>query len=231
MNHTLYKMLRFLGLPFRYRVVGLERLPRGGPAIYIANHSGSAGPIQIVISLPQRFFPWVIAEMTDFRRAPRYLYDDFVRPELRLSGIWGLRVATFLSRIAVWLLNGIGSVPIEKEHGIFDGSLKRSLALLQEGKSLLIFPEDKMLEQDPETQVYNFRYGFGLLCQMYQQAVSKALPIYPIAVHAGRRMILVGDPLTLPIQEYDAQAIRDFCRRAQENVKSLYKQLHTKTFL
>jgi hypothetical protein len=82
----------------------IENIQGSGPAIYTANHLGSLGPSQAILSVPVRFYPWVVAEMMDPARAPGYLYDDFVGPELHLDGRAGIALTTVISWISVRVL-------------------------------------------------------------------------------------------------------------------------------
>lgn len=109
----LYRLLRLLGSPFRYAVMGLHRLPAHGPAAIPANHLGSIGPVEAILSLPQRLHPWVIVEMRDPHRAPQYLYGDCIHPVWGLSGSAGMLASHIVARIAVAIINGIESVPVE----------------------------------------------------------------------------------------------------------------------
>jgi 1-acyl-sn-glycerol-3-phosphate acyltransferase len=93
--------------------------------------------------VPLRFYPWVIADMTDPRRAPTYLYEDFVQPVLRLDGWPGAAFSKILAKITVPLLNRIGCISVEGYQRASPEAFKHSLELLAEGKNLLIFPEDE----------------------------------------------------------------------------------------
>jgi hypothetical protein len=137
-----YRAFRFFGAPFRFHVAGLENIQGSGPAIYTANHLGSLGPIQAILSVPVRFYPWVIGEMIDPARAPRYLYDDFVCRDLHLEGRAGMAVSTGISWISVHLLRGAGAIAIDNNRGRIIEGFRRSLDLLAEGQNVLSFPED-----------------------------------------------------------------------------------------
>jgi hypothetical protein len=223
----LYRTVRLLGSPFRYRVVGLEHIQDKGPAIYVANHLGSLGPIQMILSLPLRFFPWIIANMTDRQRAPRYLYDDFVRPVLHLQGTMGMVVSFLICQVAVPLLRGLGSIPVEKEFGLFDKSFRRSMDLLIQGRNLLIFPEDNAGPYDPKTQMRPFSCGFSWLCYRYEQATGRPLPIYPVAVSREAAMIVIDRPTFYTNHGDRKQDLRQLCASLQESVHMLRQSLET----
>jgi len=225
MSDALYKIIRLLGSPFSYRCLGLENVRHSGPAIYVANHVGSIGPVEIILSLPARLYPWAIAEMTDIRRAPSYLYDDFVHPVWRLSGRLGMAVSAVVSRLAVGLINGLECIPVDRKQERYMEPFRRSLPLLDEGKSLLIFPEDPEGPIDPVTLMRPFMGGFVLLCFLYQRLTNRLLPVYPVAVSSRHRTISVGRSLFLESQGNRRHDIHRACARVQEEVSKLYKAL------
>ena len=226
MSDTLYKIIRFLGSPFACRCIGLENIYTSGPAIYVANHLGSVGPIAIMLSAPVRFYPWAIAEMTDHERAPLYLYNDFVHPTLHLNGRFGMAVSAVISRLSVRLINGLDSVSVDRNRGRYMEPLRRSLVLLAEGKNLLILPEDPAGPLDPETHMRPFLCGFILLCSMYQRLTGSQLPVYPLAVSSQSRTVSIGRAVFLePPGSRRRDDICRVCDQLQDDVQELYKSL------
>ena len=224
-DSLVYEFLRFLGTPFSYDVVGVENIQTPGPAIYIANHLGTIGPIETILSVPIRFYPWIIAEMTDFKRAPEYLFNDFVHPVLHLNGWFGMSFSTLLTKISVRLLRAIGSVSIDRFGGLTTNGFRHSLRLLREGKNLLIFPEDPLLPHDPETLMRHFMPGFATLCSLFQADEGTILPIYPMAVHAGCETVTIGTPEFYHPQGHHREAINTFCQLVEDRVRVLYLEM------
>lgn len=220
----LYTTVRTLGSSFRYQVKGIDGIVDGGPAIYVANHLNSLGPIQVILSVPLRFYPWVIAEMTDTRRAPLYLYNDFIHPAWHLNGRFGMGVSWLVSRIAVALINGLGSVSVDRSSGWTGAAFRHSLDLLMDDRNLLIFPEDPLLTMDPETKLFPFMCGFVALCRMYQKKTDRQLPVYPLAVQPASRSITISEPVHFQDNGRRRQDMRDFCDQLQEIVGCLYLQ-------
>jgi hypothetical protein len=221
----LYQFVRLAGSPFRYRVIGLENAPVSGPAICVANHMGAAGPLASVLSVPLRFYPWAIAEMTNYRRATRFLYDDFIHPTWHMGGAFGLAVSFVISRISVTLLNGLGSISVERHQGEAVGAFRRSLQLLSEGKILLVFPEDADQPADPATHLHPWLCGFVGLCGMHERETGQRLPVYPMAVHPGTKTIAIGQA-----HFYEANASRrldvhNTCDLLRQAVTDLYTAL------
>jgi len=222
-----YKLVRRIGSPFRYRVIGMENVHDGGPAIFVANHVGSAGPLASILSIPVRFYPWAIAEMTDYRRATRYLFDDFVHPAWHLNGAFGMGVSFLVSRISVTLLNGLGSVSVERHQGECFGAFRRSLQLLAQSKNLLVFPEDAQQPADPATRLHPWLCGFVGLCSMHERETGGKLPIYPMAVHPRTRTIVVGQAHFYEDNDCRRLDVRRTCETIRKQVTELYVALET----
>jgi len=220
-----YDLARFIGSPFSYDVVGFENIQTPPPAVYIANHLGAIGPIETILSVPIRFYPWIIAEMTDFKRAPQYLLDDFVYPVLHLGGRFGLLFSPLLTKISVRLVRTIGSISIYSFGGLTTDGFRHSLRLLHEGKDLLIFPEDPLLPLDPDTLMRHFMPGFATLCSLFQGETGCPLPVYPMAVHAGSETIAIGKPEYYHPQGHHRQAINAFSLQVERHVSELYLEM------
>jgi len=222
MVDLLFNTLRWVGRPFAFKCVGFEHVLPGEPGIFVANHLGSVGPLAVMLSTPRRLFPWVIADMMDFQRAPDYLYLDFIEPALHLHGPMGKITANILSKIAVRLLRGIGSISIDRSQGVFLEPYHKSLALLVQVKSLAIFPEDPHLPENPENHLHPFMCGFLLLCGMYYRTTGRQLPLYPTRVAKMERKVYFGPPMYLAINDLNNQAaIRRLCGQLREAISYL----------
>lgn len=225
MGDRFYRVARLTGAPFRFQVLGWERVT-ALPALFVANHLGSTGPIEVILSLPVRLHPWVVADMADRRLAPPYLYDDFVAPVWRLGGPAGRAVSWAVAQIAVSLIRGLDSVPVRKQHGLFDACFRRSLALLRDGRSLLIFPEDRDGALSTETQMKPFLHGFGWLCYLHSRGNGAPLPVYPVAIHHQRRTVAVGEPRHLPAAPGERrERVRRLCSDVEQDIVALYRAL------
>jgi hypothetical protein len=220
-----YRTFRAIGAPFRFRVTGLERIDREGPAIYAANHLGALGPIQAILSVPVRFYPWVVGEMIDPARAPRYLYDDFVSSALHLHGKAGMAMATAISWISVCLLQDIGAISIDSNQDRIMDGFRRSLELLGNGQKLLIFPEDDRGPVDPETGMHPFKAGFAQLCTIHQRATGKRVPVYPMAVHADAKQIDIDRPMYVEQGRGRRNDMERACAELRQRMVALYRRM------
>jgi 1-acyl-sn-glycerol-3-phosphate acyltransferase len=222
MENRLYKTIRLAGAPFRFKISGMENIRKHNPAIFASNHVGSTGPIAITTSLPLHLYPWAVGDMMDFNRAAVYLYNDFVHPTWKLDGRFGMLVSYLVSRISVRLLMGLEAIPVDTSLGLSSEYFYKSLAYLQEGKDLLIFPENPKKAIDPQTGFHPFSSGFCWLGEMYRRATAGRLPIYPVAVDPQYRHISIGKPVYFELTGNRRNDMNDFRDSLYGMVSGLY---------
>jgi hypothetical protein len=175
--------------------------------------------------VPVRFYPWVAAATVDPVRAPKRIYDDVVHGELGLSGRLGMAVATVFARLGAGLVRAVGTIPVERDKGLFDPSLKQSLKMLSQEKRVLIFPEDPDAPLDPATGLHPFLTGCTWLWYWYEQRTRQRLPVYPMGVHLTARRIAIGAAMALERGGERDDQIRRTTQRLQETVAHLCRSL------
>lgn len=198
MKDLLYRSLAagFQAFIWGGEVTGEENLPGQGPAVLVANHLNALGPIAVVSCVPRRLHPWVVADMLDANLAPEYLRWDFVERQLHLSQPFSLWLARSISKISVPLLNTAGCIPVHSNPDELSATFDQSLDLLTQGRFVLIFPEDPNQPLDPLFRMSPFNKGFVRLGELFFQRTNRLLQFYPLAVHAVRRTVQIGRPVT-----------------------------------
>lgn len=175
-------------------LVGDENLSASSPAVYVANHAGSLGPIAVVSSLPVRVYPWVVSDMLEWDKAAAYLKKDFVEPQLHLPSAVSMQASRLLSQITLRLLEGIGSIPVWRGEKLLE-TFRRSVDYLHKGRSLLIFPEDPNLPLNEWYQMSPFQKGFTRPGEMFYEQFQIILQFVPITVHPKLRLVKLSKPI------------------------------------
>lgn len=108
-----------LGAVFRIEMTGLERIPRGRPAIYVANHLGWLDPFLLLLLAPLAPRRFIIGDAaatlkTGWRRAVISPFRMFI--------------------------------PLERAHP--QGAFRAMERILEDGNSLLIFPEGQVGQEE-----------------------------------------------------------------------------------
>jgi hypothetical protein len=196
MNDRAYRLIASLLDAFLWggELVGVENLPHSGPVVFVANHLGALGPVAVIASLPVRVYPWVIADMLDREKAPNYIQQDFVEPQIHLQPPLSMWLAKQISKISVPLLRSARCVPVYQGEGLLE-TFRLSVDLLVKGKSLLVFPEDPDQGKDVSSQMTPFKVGFTRLGEQYYARTARSLLFCPLAVHTESYRVRVGAPI------------------------------------
>ncbi len=223
MNDATYRML--VGLLdvclWGGDLIGRENLPQCGPAVFIANHLGPRGPISAVCALPLRMHLWIRAEMLDREKAPAYLNQDFVERTLKLKPPLSMAFARLLSKITVPLLTSLETIPAYQSYEDLRGALKISTDLLNQGKCVLVYPEDNTLPVDPVTKMSPFKKGFTRLGELFFAESGQCLAFYPITVLETYKAI-VGKPVVFNPKFQVAQERLRIKNILEDNIRRTY---------
>ncbi len=174
-------------------LIGGENL-KDGPAVIVANHMGAVGPVGICSSLPMRLYPWVLGATVDIVKGPEEVRKDFVEKILRIRPPLSEAVAKGICKISSPLLLSLGCIPVPDTHREQEATFLTSLAILRQGKILLIVPEDPKAEPDPLTGIRPFKRGFLRLGELYYQETGTRLSFYPVTIHEAG-LVIVGKPI------------------------------------
>jgi hypothetical protein len=227
MNDSLYQFIVGVVDLFLWggKLVGEENLPRGGPAVFIANHLDSTGPIAVCCSIPLRLHPWIISNMMDEEMAPVYLQEDFVERQLHLKPPVSRWIAQALCRITIPLFNSLGCIPVyRKDQEAIHKTMEMSMAVLRERKFILIFPEDPGLPVNPVTKMNPFLHGFARLGEKYYTETKECLAFFPVTIHASKQVV-VGKPVIFNPLNPEGVERRRLKELTEDNITATYKQL------
>ena len=89
---------------WQYHLIGKDNLPQTGPAVFIANHLDSTGPIACCCSIPLRMHLWGMADLMESGKAPACMNTYFTEKELHLKPPLSAWFSYLLTRITVPLL-------------------------------------------------------------------------------------------------------------------------------
>jgi 1-acyl-sn-glycerol-3-phosphate acyltransferase len=162
------------------------------PAIFVANHADSFGPLALYFYLPVKVYPWVICNMTERRSCARYLEKDFLSKELKLPRPFGTWLSLLMSDLCVGLFRYIEAIPVYHNSRRIMETISKSIVYLEEGRNILIFPEipDAYLSR----YINRFNTGFLEIAKKFEKEERRSISIYPVSVNRKRRRITLGRP-------------------------------------
>lgn len=80
--------------------------------------------------------------------------------------------------LAQWWLDGVGTIPVDRDGGSDVGAIKRVLQTLQSGKALILFPEGT---RSPDGNLQSAKPGVGLI------ACRTQVPVLPVRIFNSHR--------------------------------------------
>jgi hypothetical protein len=162
------------------------------PAIFVANHADSFGPLALYLYFPVKLYPWVIYNVTEKATCARYLEQDFIAKELHLRKPFSTWLSHILAEICVGLFRYLEAIPVYNNSRRIMETISKSIAYLEEGRNLIIFPEipDSYLS----AYLKRFNIGFLEIAKSLEKIDHRKIRIYPVSVDRRRRRILLGGP-------------------------------------
>lgn len=187
-----YKILFSLVKLFYPKIVvsGEENLP-SEPTVFVANHSQLHGPIVCEIYLPVPRFTWCAAEMMDPKTVPSYSFECFWSQKPKRIR-WFYRLLSYaITPLAVCIFNHANTVPVYHDTGLIK-TFRQSLQILNEGYSLVIFPE---CDERHNNIVNEFHDRFVDLAKSYHRKTGKELSFTPLYIAPNLERACIGEPV------------------------------------
>ena len=212
-NHKhprLFRIVRKLVWLFypKLTVEGLENLPEE-PCAIIGNHAQLHGPIAGELYLPEHCYTWCAAQMMDLKEVPAYAYKDFWSQKPKLLRPFFKAASYLIAPLSVLIFNNARTIAVHRDYRILT-TFRESIATLQSGNSLVIFPEH---DKPHNHIVSDFQDGFVDVAKLYYKRTGKCLSFVPLYVAPKRKAVYLGKPIVFspdaPIPE-ERQRICDY---------------------
>jgi hypothetical protein len=217
----LYKVLRRLF--FNTRLRGTANLCAGEPVIMVANHVGSFGPVSVITSMPARMYPWVSCEVTETSTAAKRIQAEFLEQELHFKPPFSAWLGRIIARICVALMKDIGAIPVYSRSKKIAATVRQSLALLEQGKNILVFAEDSTKKINDV--LCEFCTGFIHVAKLYYEQTRRAVQFLPVAVNKRVGTILIGTPIRFNASIPFPREKQRLKAELESSVYSLYMEL------
>jgi len=162
------------------------------PAIFVANHEGSFGPIAAIVRLPFKVKPWIISDMMDIKLMTDYMAKDFFLKELHIGSPFNKILSKSISRICIKLFNYLDAIPVYQKSQRIIETIAKSIICLESGENIIIFPE--IQTEEINDYINRFNIGFIKIAHKMEKENGKKIPIYPLAISKKYSKILLGEP-------------------------------------
>jgi 1-acyl-sn-glycerol-3-phosphate acyltransferase len=142
----------------RWKATNACTIPEFGPAIIVANHTSPADPVLL----------WI-----------RH-FASFKKKRLRVIGYLMAREYYDRRDFVGWVCRAMQSIPADRQ-GHDMAPVKEAFRRLQEGHLLGLFPEGRLNQETPDTQLLPGGTGVAWL------ALKSQVPLLPVFIHAAPR--------------------------------------------
>lgn len=197
-------------------VVGGERLP-AEPVVIVGNHTQMNGPIVSELYLPGRHYTWCAAEMMELKAVPAYAYRDFWSGK-PAAVRWLYKLLSYLiAPLSVLIFHNAETIPVYHDARII-GTFRRSVAALQGGASMVIFPE----HDAPHNHILcDFQDKFIDLARFYYRKTGQELAFVPLYIAPALRTAYFGEPIRFRADAPIAEERRRICAALMDEITRL----------
>ena len=166
----------------------------GEPSVFVCNHVGALGPIDMVVKFPLRedCLAWCNEGIMNRKTCPAYVRQDYWwEPGCRLEPLYNATLPYLAAAILPPILRSAPGVPVYHDQRVMT-TMRQSLRLLKEGKCLIIYPEQPSGYQSHHDWINT---GFLQIAVMYYRATGKALRFYPVHIDYHHHVFQVARPI------------------------------------
>lgn len=167
---------------------------RGEPSVFVCNHAGAFGPVDMCTKFPLRehCHTWMNAQMLDPKQVPAYVRQDYWwRPGSFFEPLYNVTLPYLAAAILPPILRLAPTVPVYHDGRVLT-TMRQSLRWLKSGEHLVIFPEQPSGFHSHHSWINT---GFLNIATMYYRATGKALIFYPVHVDYRRHVFQVARPI------------------------------------
>ncbi len=171
----------------------------GQESIFVCNHARAMGPLSMAVHFPVRGYNWIYANAMSARDVPAYVRQDYWwNPKARLAPLYNVTVPYIAAALLPPVLRSVPYVKVYHGPKALE-TMRESLTLLEEGKSLIIFPGIPDGYKSHEGGAH-INEGFLYLLPRHYKRTGRKCRIWPVHLDTKAHRFLVSAPL-----EWDEQ--------------------------
>lgn len=160
------------------------------PILLLANHVGKKTPVKIELYYPRDFRMWGTHEMAEgVKSVHKYLRTTYYHEKKHFPKWIACIIATIFAPFADMFYRGMRVIPTYTDYRFF-GTIKRTVRELEEGKDIVIYPEDS--SKGYLDQLSFLHPGFvSFLDILYKK--GRDLPVYVTYLNRKKNTFIVSE--------------------------------------
>lgn len=171
-------------------VEGVENLPEE-PVIIVGNHTQMNGPIACELYTPGDHYIWCAGQMMHLKEVPAYAFQDFWSQKPKYTHPFYKALSYLIAPLSVVVFNNANTIGVYHDTRIV-GTFKNTITRLQEGASVVIFPEHDVKYNHI---VYEFQDRFIDIAKLYYKRTGKELAFVPLYIAPNLKKMYLGKPI------------------------------------
>lgn len=217
-----YKVIKWLVKVFypKIEVVGVDNLP-DEPVMVVGNHTQMNGPIACELYFPGNRYTWCAGEMMHLKDVPAYAYKDFWSNKPKYIRWFYKLLSYIIAPLSVCVFNNAQTIGVYHDARIIS-TFKQTVQRLQEGSSVVIFPEHDV----PHNHIIcQFQDKFIDIAKLYYKRTKKELAFVPLYIAPTLKKLYLGKPIRFcaanPMEEERARICEYLMKEITEIAVSL----------
>ena len=200
----------------KMQVVGRDNLPQE-PVIIVGNHCQMNGPIVGELYVPGQPYIWCAGEMMHREDVPEYAFRDFWSGKPKWVQPFYKLLSRLIAPLSECIFTNARTIGVYHDARILS-TFKNTVKQLQEGKSVVIFPE--------HNEAYNpilcrFQDKFIDIARLYYKKIGKELSFVPMYIAPKLKTLYLGKPIRFQAAEHmDAERSR-ICEYLMEEITAI----------
>ena len=188
----IYRVIRWLIWLFspKYQLEGTENLPNE-PCVIVGNHGHMYGPIVGELYTPGKHYVWCAGQMMNREEVAAYAYRDFWSGKPKWTHWYYKLLSHVITPLALCIFNNAHTVAVYHDTRLIS-TFRESIAKLQEGYSMVIFPE---CYDEHNNIVHAFQDKFIDLARFYYQKTGVELDFVPMYIAPKLKKVYYGRPV------------------------------------
>lgn len=204
----------------KIQVEGAENLPVE-PAVIVGNHSKMNGPIIGELYVPGAPYIWCAGEMMHLKDVPAYAFQDFWSQKPKWLHPFYKLLSYIIAPISVCVFNHARTIGVYHDTRILS-TFKNTVKKLQEGKSVVIFPEHGV---EYNHILCEFQDKFIDVAKLYYKKTGLEISFVPMYIAPNLKKIFLGKPIRFCAGEpMDTQRSR-ICHYLMEEITAIAEAL------
>ena len=188
-----FKFMRFIAriICDRYDIVGAA--DEAAPKVFISHHQNMYGPVMSMMWLKEPVHIWVLSHFCNKKDCYKHFIDYTFSKRFGWGRLRTIFVARLFSGSVSRLMMSAKAIPVFRESRKVMDTINKSIDLLMNNESLLIFPDIDYSNNDPD--MHDIYKGFLYLEKYYYRVTGKHLAFVPLYVSQKTKSLHLGDAI------------------------------------